>query len=237
MARALIIGALIFLALIVARLPAGLLRSLVPEHSPVNLLDLGGTVWNGNGDLLVDGLPLGRLHWAFAPVTLMEGSLGYDLRLSGAGAELSGRVQQGLTSARVEAAGNIRASFVNQWLAPYHIDLSGNFQLLDVEAMMTGQTLAGLSGQIHWEGGPIQYRLSGNMHNSSLPAMIADLGPGPEATAHGVGEYTPMLISELKTNGFIRFGVTKYLTRLLGEPWPGGDPDHAVVLEVEEQVF
>lgn len=237
MVRALIVGALIFMALIIARVPAGLLRSLIPETSPVNLLDLGGTVWNGTGDLLIDGLAVGRLHWAFAPVTLMKGSLGYDLRLSGAGAELSGRVQKGLASARIQAAGNIGASFVNQWLAPYHIDLSGDFQLLGVEATLTRQVLERLSGQIRWEGGPIQYRLSGNMHNSSLPAMVADLGPGPEATARGVEESTPLLITELKPDGFIRFGVTKYLTKLLGEPWPGGDPDHAVVLEVEEQVF
>ena len=67
--------------------------------------------------------------------------------------------------------------------------------------------------------------------------MTADLGPGPVAVAYATGESTPLLQAALTGNGFARIGVTKYLTRLLGQPWPGGDPDHAVVLEVEEQVF
>ena len=67
--------------------------------------------------------------------------------------------------------------------------------------------------------------------------MHAELGPGPTAVAFADGDTTPLLHAELKTNGFARIGVTKYLTKMAGNPWPGGDPDHAIVLEVEEQVF
>jgi hypothetical protein len=67
--------------------------------------------------------------------------------------------------------------------------------------------------------------------------MTANLGPGPKAVAYATGESTPLLHAALADNGFVRVGVTKYLTAMLGQPWPGSDPDHAVVLEVEEQVF
>ena len=55
------------------------------------------------------------------------------------------------------------------------------------------------------------------------------------AFADGVS--TSLLHAELKPDGFAKISVTKYLTKLAGNPWPGGDPDHVVVLEVEEQVF
>jgi hypothetical protein len=83
----------------------------------------------------------------------------------------------------------------------------------------------------------VTYLLSGKLYNSALPPMRALLGPGPEAIAFATGDETPLLLARLEPNGFAKVGVTKYLTKILGNPWPGGDPDHAVVLEVEEQVF
>lgn len=237
MVRALIVGGLIFLSLIIIRLPAGLISWFLPEQGPVSVLNLAGTVWTGTGEVLAEGRSMGRLHWQFSPVTILKGAVGYDFQLSGSGIDLSGRAHSGFTRTRVELSGLVTAPFVNQWLAPYQIELSGQFQVTDVTATLQGQILEALAGQIHWDGGPIRYTLSGILHTSALPAVIANLGPGAEAVANAVGEPTPLLTAALQTDGYARFGVTKYLTRLLGEPWPGGDPDHAVVLEVEEQVF
>lgn len=237
MAKALVLGVLVFLILVITRTPAGLIRSFIPDDSPTTLLSLNGTIWNGDGDLLVDGMPVGHLAWNFRPGTLLNGAVGYGVSLTGGGVDIQGSLAKGFGPADAELQGTVAASFVNQWLAPYYIELSGTFELNEVVATIKGRQLESLSGRLTWDGGPLQYKLSGNMYNSVLPPMTADLGPGSKAIAYATGESTPLLHAELKADGFARIGVTKYLTRILGEPWPGGDPDHAVVLEVEEQVF
>ncbi|MEM8767708.1 MAG: type II secretion system protein N [Pseudomonadota bacterium] len=240
MGKAIALGVLIFLVVIIARAPASLITTALPDQARAQLVNLDGTLWGGAGDLLVEGVAIGRLDWALQPVTFLKGRVGYDLALSGGELTLDGEASAGITGT-TEAAlrGQVGAGFVNQWLAPYYINLAGTFRIDDLTTTITGSgpLPEQLGGQIRWDGGPVNYRLSGKMHSSALPPMRAELGPGPEAVAFAEGETTPLLIAELKSDGFARIGVTKYLTRLLGQPWPGGDPDHAVVLEVEEQVF
>lgn len=236
--RAILVGVSLFVLFLVVRAPASLIGHFIDDRGPVSLLALDGTLWSGNGNLLIGGIQVGRLDWSFRPVMLLKGSLGYDLALTGTDIDVAGDVALGLGGGRTAVAnGTVRAPFVNIWLKPYFIELSGTFVLDEVHAELSGRRLDTLSGTLTWDGGPLSYRLSGKMHRSALPPMRADLGPGPEATAYAQGESTPLLLASVEDNGFARFGVTKYLTKLVGEPWPGGDPDHAVVLEVEEQVF
>ncbi len=237
MRSALLIGGLIFVGLIVLRIPASVVQNFIPSDADVALLTPEGTLWSGSGDLLVTGNSTGRLTWTIRPVTFLQGRIGYDLQLAGAGADLDARVTMGVSSTDVDVIGSVSGLFVNRWLAPYHIELSGNFELETVNVTLEGRIPVAANGRLTWTGGPLRYRLSGNVHDSVLPPMMADLGPGPVAVAYAAGESTPLLHAALKSDGFARFGVTKYLTRTLGQPWPGGDPDHAVVLEVEEQVF
>lgn len=233
----LIIGGMVFLLLIIARAPAGLIHVFLPADSPAALLNLNGTVWNGDGDLLAGSTPIGRLAWSFRPAALLSAAISYDTSLTGQGVNLQGNLAAGLGATRAELAGSASASFVNQWLEPYDIELSGDFELIEATADLRDGQLTALSGTLNWDGGPLRYSLSGNLHISVLPPMTADLGPGPEAVAYATGGSTPLLHGALKADGYARIGVTKYLTRILGQSWPGGDPDHAVVLEVEEQVF
>ncbi len=239
MGKAIVLGVLIFLVVIVARAPASLITTALPTQAPAQLVNLDGTLWQGAGDLLVEGVAIGRLDWQIQPVTFLQGRVGYDLGLSGSELSLEGEASTGFTGSEAALNGSVGAAFVNRWLAPYYINLAGTFTIdhLTTTLSGTGPLPEQLDGRLSWDGGPVSYRLSGKMHSSALPPMRAELGPGAEAVAFAEGEATPLLTAELKADGFAKIGVTKYLTRLLGQPWPGGDPDHAVVLEVEEQVF
>jgi hypothetical protein len=237
MRKAIAAGILVFLVLVVIRIPAGIIQWLVPEGSQARILSPEGTVWAGSGELLVQGISTGIVSWSLKPVTFLKGRVGYDLTLTGAGTDIEASLQAGLATSEGSINGTVEGAFVNRWLAPYYIELSGVFSADAVHVTLAGRSLTELHGRLTWNGGPITYRLSGSVHDSALPPMTADLGPGPVAVAYATGESTPLLHAALTDNGFARFGVTKYLTRILGQPWPGGDPDHAVVLEVEEQVF
>lgn len=237
MVRALIAGILIFLAVLILRAPASLIQMLVPADAGIDLLDVSGTLWQGSGQLLVAGVAVGRIGWSFLPGRLMGGELGYDLSLTGGDLALQGQLHTGAAETGGTAGGQVEAAFANLWLAAYDIRLSGTFTLEDITFMVRRQKLTALSGAVHWNGGPVAYRLSGKLHHSTLPPLRGDLGPGPVAVVYPATESIPLLHVRLQEDGFLKIGVTRYLTRIVGDPWPGGDPDHAVVLEVEEQVF
>jgi hypothetical protein len=237
MRKVLAFGVVLFLVILVVRAPASLITRFLDSGAPARIHELEGSVWSGSGHVLINDRPVGRLHWSFKPTSLLGLAVGYDLMLNGSGIALRGHAATNVTETTGALTGSVDGSFVNLWLAPYDIELGGAFEVNEVTVALEGRQLTGAGGRLAWSGGPVTYVLSGKMSSTRLTAMYADLGPGPVAVAFAEGESTPLLHAELKPDGFARIGVTKYLTKKLGNPWPGGDPDHAIVLEVEEQVF
>ncbi len=241
MRKALIFGLLLFIGLVIFRAPAGLLRFLIPESAPVAILESRGTLWQGQGEFVLDSVSAGRLNWSLRGFLLLQGQLSYDFQLLGSDLDLVGTVSAGVDSVELGTSGTVDAAFVNRWLSPYDINLGGRFQLegvvLNLNRTADRAQLDHADGRLQWSGGPVQYILSNKITRTALPPLTALLGPGPGAVAFAQDDQTPLLHAQLKANGFARIGVTKQLTKLLGNPWPGGDADHAVVLEVEEQVF
>ena len=237
MRRALLLGSLVFVAVIIARAPAGILRSAVASSGAATLLEPTGTLWDGEAQLLIQRQPVGRVRWSLDAVTLLQGKLGYHLRLDGTDHDLTGQAAVSFAGLDASVSGHIAHGAVNPWLAPYNILLSGDFDLDDVAVGFENARPASAAGQINWSGGPVTYTLAGTTSTGNLPEMTASLGPGPEALVVPTGSNTPLLKLRLLDSGFVSVGVTKLLTKMLNSPWPGADPDHAVVLEVEEQVF
>jgi general secretion pathway protein N len=237
--RTAVIGALLFAAFLVVLAPASLVRQLLPAGGQIDLLQTRGSLWRGSGELYIDGRPAGSLTWDHQAVTILQGALGYHVTLKGPEHRIDGQVRLGPSRWRIDVDGNLGAGFVNAWLAPYDIAISGDVQLEDVTVTVpyrwdgTGSA----TGDARWNGGPVSYRLAGQSHSGVLPPLAAFLGDGLEAVVYPQDGQTPLLRAQMQSNGFARIGVTRMLTGLLGNPWPGAQQDHEVVLEVEEQLF
>lgn len=237
MRKTLAAGLLLFVIFAVVFAPAGLLRSVVPAE--IVLVNPTGTLWQGDSQLIQQTQNLGKLRWQLSPAALLRGSVRYELTLENANDQLTGAIELAPWSAEsvIEISGALTAVTVNEWLRAYQIDLSGVFTLDRVRLTLIEWLPTAASGSITWTGGRVMYTLSGKTSSSILPEMLAYLGEGPQAVVYRAGGQTPLLHAELLATGFAKVGITKRLTQLLNDPWPGGDPDHAVVLEVEEQVF
>lgn len=241
MTRTLLIGLLLFLGFAVVLAPASLLRNLLPDGADVELLSLRGTLWSGAGELYLGGRALGRIEFDFAPSTLLGGRIGYEIALSGAEHALDGTVGLGFDAAEAALNGRAGSALINRWLADYDIALSGELGFRDVRLQVpwdvrtTGAGRA--AGTVTWTGGPVRYVLSGRPFGGDLPPVVGYLGDGLEAVVLPEGGQTPLLTAELLPAGFVRIGVTKLLTRLAGNPWPGSHADHETVLSVEQQLF
>jgi hypothetical protein len=234
-----LIGGLLFVVFAVAMAPATLVRQLLPADSGVELLNLRGSLWDGQADLLVNALPLGSVRWDYRAVTLLQGRLGYDLTWEGPDHALTARAGFGLTGWQVAADGRLAAAFVNRALAPYDIAITGGMEVREVAlaAPYRWNGTGSASGSARWQGGAVRYRLANQVYDGQLPPLAAFLGDGLEAVIYPEDGQTPLLRAEIQGNGFARIGVTRKLTELLGNPWPGSHQDHEVVLEVEEQLF
>ena len=249
MRKYLLIGGILFALFVVAFAPAGLLRSLLEPVPGVALLDPVGTIWRGAGALYLEDRPAGTVRWQFRPVTILQGSLGYDLELSGPDHAVDAQVAVSPSRLRLRADGRLGAAFVNQWLGSYDIGLGGEIRLHEIDLALpvrAASPTAGAppqlapgeaSGTASWSGGNVRYRLSGRSYSSALPALTATLGEGLQANVYPAEGQTPLIRAQLLDNGFAKIGITRLLTRLLNNPWPGSDADHEVVLEVEEQLY
>jgi hypothetical protein len=236
MGKTLLVGAGVFVAVLIVFAPAGLVRYFA-SSGEVTLIEPRGTLWNGQSRILIHRQPFGTIAWELKPVTVLRGVLRYDLEVIGNGHQLSGEVDLSSDNLALLLSGTVTAATVNQWLEPYNIRLSGTFTLEGVRLVVVDGVPDTVDGAIRWTGGPVDYTLAGNYSTGNLPEMTGYLGPAVTAVVYQTGKQTPLLDMALQPNGYGRIGVTKLLTKLLGKPWPGNDPDYAVVLEVEEQVF
>lgn len=241
MKTTIVVGLLLFVAFALVFAPASLLRVLLPADGAAELLSPTGTVWKGNAELYLAGTSAGRISWRFRPLSLVQGALGYHLTLAGAEHDMVGGLRLGGRAATMDVEGRASAVFANRWLALYDISLSGDFALngisVHIPYNLRGSDRGAAAGSLAWTGGPLQYRLGGQLHSGRLPPLVAYLGDALEAVVFQDGGQTPLLRAEVLNNGFVRIGMTQLLTRLVGNPWPGSHAEHEVVLEVEELLF
>lgn len=243
MIRYVLIGTLLFLGFIAGFAPASLLKIAVEQYSNFEIIDPRGTVWRGQGELLVTNVPLGTIEWGVQPTSILQGALSYQWALSQQSWHLDGHAGVNFSEVLIDVTGNLSAESVNEWLRIYDIHITGDFDIAPTKVVMqqTDGSLSHVEGQVRWSGGRVRYQLSGLLHEATLPAMTAYLQVNANAEAEAVvyadNLETPLMVAVQGANGFAKVGITKIFTKLLDNPWPGSDPDHAIVLEVEEQVF
>jgi Type II secretion system (T2SS), protein N len=238
--RLLLIGIVTFAVCAAALAPASLLRFAVRDAQPLTLGALTGTVWHGSGDLGFDGTPLGRLNWSFAPGLLLNGQMGFVVDLHCDGLDAAGTVGAAPTAATAQLHGTIDAALLKEPLARYAIEVPGSLAVDDLDVTHRyGDKLPTLHGNLKWSGGTINYRMSGQNQRVKLPplaGLLDETGGQPTLTVSEIGGTTPLLIGHLTEDGVASLGITKQFTKMLGQPWPGSEPDHAVVLEVGEKL-
>lgn len=239
-----VLGALIVAGIVVARLPATLISNAVTDASIVTATQTRGTIWQGQTYLTTPALELGTLQWTLAPLTLFTGRASVDWRLTGTGLQLGGNANAGFTTTSATVSGRVDAATLNSLLAPYDIRVGRGVQIDTIDALIESGWPSALDGRVLWQGGDVTYTLSGRREAQRLPPMTAILdldtsGDSAQPRAHVRADGDPILLmrAALQRNGFAKVGVTRHFTDLVAMPWPGSDPDHAIVLEVEEQVF
>jgi Type II secretion system (T2SS), protein N len=249
-ARYALVGVLLIVIFMIARAPAALVPSLLPDDAAVTLKDARGLLWTGSGTLhfsntaatgTLKGRPLGAIEWRVAPSALLSGELGLHLRWLAQGQDLTGEIRVGRAHYRLSVDGELDASHLSTLLESYHIRLGGTLRLHTVvlEAPLHEPLVrSGLEGRVDWTGGDVRYRLSGRDHDARVAPLAARLGPGFAATLHETSDgELEILRATAETNGFARLALTRRFMQIFGLEWPGTGAPTDVLLTLEEQLF
>jgi hypothetical protein len=240
--RSIWIGLACFGVFFVAFAPASLVSALLTHEIPgASVVDSRGTVWFGSARVNHAAGALGRVHWRFRPAGLLSLRVGYDVRLEAGSDRIDARVHAGRRSLELEAAGALDAAHLEAVLAPYGIYLPGAFTIDALRLVQQrGTRLPDVRGELRWSGGDVRYRLSETDHRAPLPPLITfiDSSAGqPEVSVYAVDDETPLILARIAQDGWVTIGITKRFTQLTGQPWHGEQPEHAVVVEVQEKLF
>ena len=147
---------------------------------------------------------------------------------------------------------NLSEQFLRANLGRYDIAPSGALTIenlditnLRLNEQQTWPSQVTASGDARWNGGPVSYRLAGQSYDIELPPMLGTIdspqegaqNPGwPQLRVTSEEDAMLLITGRLTPTGSAAIGITSGFTRLAGQPWPGSEPDHVVVLEVEEQL-
>jgi len=239
--RLVVVGLLAFVVSALAFAPASLVRSFVVAVPGLTVSSLSGTVWRGRAALVHRGVPLGDLAFAFRPIDLLRLRIGYSIALAGEHADVSGRAAIGLRNFEVVAEGTVDFALAAADLARYELSIPGTLTLAPLQLDgRFGAPLPNARGEVRWNGGTVRYALGGTTRDVVLPSLagFVDSSVGhPQVTVYAVDDPTPLLLAHIQPDGLASIGITKQFTKLIGQPWVGGEEDHAVVLEVSEKLF
>jgi len=267
-----LLGGLAFIATLIAFAPASLLGRALSKTSDIALYRNQGSLWVGHGQLDYRNQPLGELSWRFEPSSLLHLNVGFHLELNAPAHHFSGSLIRSLKSTELLGDAVIRQASMDQILRAYDIsapgeilvknlqlkfpDASGDSDTTDESASTEDRSgpavrLPWITGEVHWSGGLVRYRLSGHDFQKQLPPIVGyietdngipemttylDTAQASDPVSSGTQD-TPLILARLDNQGWLTLGITRAFTELAGQPWPGSEPSHAVVLEVQEKVF
>lgn len=240
-ARYALVGILALVACIVYMAPATLLAMALGDEGPTRLTQVRGSIWDGAAALEHEGQSLGLLSWQFDAGGLAHGEANFDWRLASIGHTLSGGARLGLAGLHCSAAGTVSGATMRRILAPYWIETAGDVGIERIGADITYDLhLQAVVGELSWSGGEVRYRLAGEHYQMVLPplsGMLETVDAEPTLTVFAQDVDAPLLHIRLGADGWLNIGVTKKLTKMAEFPWPGNEPDHAIVIDVSERLF
>ena len=236
-----LIGTATFIICLVLFAPTTPISSALQGIPGVFVGQPSGSLWRGAVDVAYHGNNLGRLSWSYRPQELLRLRIGFGYSLKDATHSFVGVGSASARSANATISGQMSAALLTDLLARYDISISGDFDIpeaIDLVAPHGGMPRA--TGKIRWSGGTVAYRLGTTSRRATLPQLIAYLespATGPSATVYAQGDDTPLLLASVQRDGWVSIGVTVRFLELVGQPWTGSQPPHAVIMEVQEKLF
>ena len=203
------VGIFVFIGFLLFMAPASSVHRYfqddLGQHIPdVNLTDISGSAWQGDGKLHFRQFPPVTLSWTLSPFRLITGAADMTARAAGKGlrADLSGTIETDGGEVSTLTA-SIDSDYLNQVTIPYGLDLSGDIQLEQAKLKFNRQWLSSADAQLHWTGGIVHIETPEKIHTVKLPRLDGVLSMDGQNLILNVTESgTEMMSITLKPDGW-----------------------------------
>lgn len=170
-----VIGVFVFFALLIAIAPAAIVSQVVATPD-LRLDNPQGTVWDGRVDVAFQNKPLGELRWQVSPLRMLYGEVAVDFALNDTDLALQGNGIVGLREREITLQGNVGSRAINQFTLVYDIRMSGEIDINSVKITINNrEELEQVRGNIEWDGGPVHFILTNEVHEVVIEPTIAQL--------------------------------------------------------------
>lgn len=236
---------------VIALFPAKLAWQLMPESMrgalPLQVTQIGGTLWDGHlaGDVR-SGLVSGThaVSWDLRPLSLLWGTLSVDIHGEHAGYKVEGNLHAGLLSDKGvdDLTGEIDAELANAMLSQLGASASGVLFISELslgfdDAEDGGFKITEADGTLDWNGGPITYSDQGYPRTIEMPALSGVLEQREDGLRVGVVEKASNgALGELTLEGPIGgVVVLKRVMKIIGMDNP--TDEDAVLVQLQQPLF
>lgn len=247
MKRNIILAALTVLIVIATQAPANLLRFGFTQIAGVNFIQPQGTIWQGNGVLIINPGISANLSWQ------LNWQIGESLtptikwQLTNPEIALTGKVTPGLRTQKIDIQGNFTGRFLEPILAKYDISIPGVFEMSPTQILLSpaSETTAielVADSQLFWSGGNIRYVLGNGLEQAYVPGLTSTIKSAKDTlpiasialTENSTG---PLLTMTPDQSGYVNIEVSRGFIELMGRTWTGSAKYSDVVLEIKRKGF
>lgn len=240
-----LIAVMTFVGFVLVLAPASLVwRSVndqVLQQVPdLHVLRVGGTVWQGDAELVYRQFPASILNWQLKALPLVKQQAEVTLTLAGDGHELSTSVMANQQQAKINSfSGYVDAEYINAVSRPQGLTFSGRVTIEHLTATSDLKWIQQADGRVFWPGGQIISRtILNGTQIFNLPALTGDIsmtGSDVRLDLHHNGASVADIL--IRPNGWVLVMVKARLFDLANLPWPSGSSPDDTVLQFEEQVL
>jgi hypothetical protein len=233
-----------FLIFLLVYAPASPVWSLVSQDVSIRVPDLkvfrvGGTIWNGQGEVQYRRFPPSIIDWQLSPGKLLSQTAELHASAVGDGHDLKAQGSYKDGHIELEAlSGTIDSDYINEVSEEFGLTFSGELYIRDLTLSSDGQKLNAASGTADWSGGRILLNTSAYPQVLSLPPLKAELHLKDSRLILDVTHDERILIQiALNQEGWAEISIKGRLFELANFPWPlGADPDETALL-LEEKIL
>lgn len=238
------IGFVAFVVFIIAMTPASFVHSALEDELAQNLPELQlhnihGTVWQGEGTLDLYHLPPLDVSWYVPILSLVTGDINTHVKLQANGLSATMEIELDTSGGLVNnLSANVSSDYLNQVTAEYGLDLSGEVQIDDAMVSFDRSWLSGADGKMNWTGGIVHIQTPEKVHTVRLPSFDGVLSMDGNRLRLVVQQSeTPMLDIEVKPDGWATVNVEQALVDIAQLPLPAAAPDEGPVIVIEEKIL
>ncbi len=237
----LLISGVAFLIVLIVMIPSRAF-ALHVERYGIHLLKTQGTVWNGSGEVSVEGKSLGRLNWKLRPIALVQGRLTYAISVKNEELRLNAELECGFSSVGLVGEASVSQSLINSVFQTYEIAVEGDLQFDNLELRMSHRRdIIALNGSLNWSGGTGRYRAQGETKVIDIPSISALLFEREgDAVLSSKDNSVDILLGEARfevDKGWVHIALTRHMMDISEVPWNVSVESDEVVLEVSRQLY